>query len=185
MVLFKTHMKKILFLGDSLVEFFDWQGRFPGHTIANLGIAGETVEGLHSRIGKIIRQFPSPGLVLIMTGINNVAMEDLGFLDSYREIVNALSSAYPHTRIVLHTLLPTLLPWIPKETIREVNRSLYNIAQETNTEFLDLHTIFVDSQGNPIRDYLLADGVHLGEKGYARWAEVLTRIIDKSETDPR
>jgi lysophospholipase L1-like esterase len=174
-------MKNILFIGDSLVEFFDWQGRFPGHTIANLGIAGETVEGLHGRIGKIIRQFPSPDLVLIMTGINNVAMEDIGFLHSYQEIVKALSSAYPHARIVLHTLLPTLLPWVPDERIQEVNRSLHKIAQETCTEFLDLYNSFLDPQGNPLKDYLLPDGVHLSAKGYAHWAEALAPIIHKSE----
>lgn len=175
-------MKHILFIGDSLVEFFDWQGRFPGHTIANLGIAGETVEGLYSRIGKIIRQYPSPDLVLIMTGINNVAMEDLGFIDSYRGILKALSSAYPRTRIVFHTLLPTLLPWIPRERIQEVNRSLHKIAQEMHIELLHLYTIFIDLQGNPIRDYLLPDGVHLSENGYSRWAEVLARLIYKNET---
>jgi lysophospholipase L1-like esterase len=178
-------VKKILFIGDSLVEFFDWQGRFPGHTIANLGIAGETVEGLHSRTGKIIRQFPSPDLVLIMTGINNVAMEDIGFFDSYREIIRAFSSAYSHTRIVLHTLLPTLLPWVPNTRIQEVNLWLHNIAREMNTEFLDLYSRFIDPEGNPIKEYLLPDGVHLSEKGYARWAEVLTRIIDKSKTKLR
>lgn len=175
-------MKKILFIGDSLVEFFDWQGRFPSHTFANLGISGETVEGLYSRTGKIIRNYPSPDLVLIMTGINNVAMEDIGFLDSYRGIIKALSSAYPHTRIVLHTLLPTLLPWVPNPRIQEVNLWLHNIAKEMNTEFLDLYRVFIDPEGNPIKDYLLPDGVHLSEKGYSRWAEVLTRIIDKGET---
>lgn len=166
-------MKNILFIGDSLVEFFDWQERFPKYTISNLGISGETVEGLHSRIGRIISKYPSPDLVLIMTGINNVAMEDLGFLDSYRGIVKALSSAYPHTRIVLHALLPTLLPWIPNERIQEVNHSLHTIAQEMNTEFLDLYNMFVDPQGNPIKGYLLPDGVHLSEKGYSRWTETL------------
>jgi lysophospholipase L1-like esterase len=171
-------MKNVLFIGDSLVEFFDWQGRFPGYTIANLGIAGETVEGLHARIGKIIRQYPSPNLLLIMTGINNVATEDLGFLDSYRGIVEALSSAYPHARIVLHSLLPTLLPWVPNERIQEVNLSLHTISRAMNVEFLDLYPVFIDPQGNPVRDYLLPDGVHLSEKGYSRWAEVLVRIID-------
>lgn len=175
-------MTNILFIGDSLVEFFDWQGRFPGYTIANLGIAGETVEGLHSRIARITRKYPSPDLVLIMTGINNVAMEDFGFFKSYRGIVEALSSAYPDARIVLHTLLPTLLSWIPNQRIQEVNRSLHEIAHEMNTEFLDLNSIFIDPQGNPIKDYLFPDGVHLSEKGYLRWAEVLTQIIDRSET---
>ena len=170
-------MKNILFIGDSLVEFFDWQKRFPGYTIANLGIAGETVEGLLSRIARITGQFSSPDLILIMTGINNVAMEDLGFLDTYRKIVKALSSAYPHTRIILHTLLPTSLPWIPNETIREVNRSLHTIAQETRAEVLDLYSRFVDPRGEPVRDYLLPDGVHLSGKGYARWAEVLEQTF--------
>jgi len=38
--------KTILFIGDSLTEFFDWQKRFPGHKVVNLGSAGETVETL-------------------------------------------------------------------------------------------------------------------------------------------
>jgi hypothetical protein len=36
----------ILFLGHSLIEFFDWQKRFPDHLAVNLGKAGESVEGL-------------------------------------------------------------------------------------------------------------------------------------------
>ncbi|HXX80762.1 MAG TPA: GDSL-type esterase/lipase family protein [Thermodesulfovibrionales bacterium] len=175
-------MKNILFIGDSLVELFDWQGRFPEYTIANLGISGETVEGLRARIGKIISKYASPDLVLIMTGINNVAMEEPGFFDSYRGTVKALSSAYPHARIVLHSLLPTLLPWVPNERIQEVNHSLREIAQEMKTEYLDLYSTFVDPQGNPVRNYLLPDGVHLSDKGYSRWAGVLAMIIHKRET---
>jgi len=178
-------MKSILFIGDSLVEFFDWQRRFPNCTIANLGMAGETVEGLHSRLGEIIRRYPSPDLVLVMTGINNVAIEDFGFIDSYRGIVKALTSAYPRSRIVLHTLLPTLLPWISKERIQEVNRSLRAIAKEANAQFLDLYTGFVDPEGNPIKAYFLPDGVHLAHKGYARWAGVLARIIHEDKRQLR
>ncbi|HDH01537.1 MAG TPA: GDSL family lipase, partial [Nitrospirae bacterium] len=52
------HTKDILFLGHSLIEFFDWQTRFPDHRVASLGVAGETVEGLLSRLDGIIKEYP-------------------------------------------------------------------------------------------------------------------------------
>jgi lysophospholipase L1-like esterase len=170
-------MKKILFIGDSLIEFFDWESRFPGHTIANLGRAGETVEGLLSRIQGIIMKYPAPDLAFIMTGINNVAMEDFGFLDSYRAVIQALAAAYAKARIFIHSLLPTTLEWLTDDSIREVNLSLLKIASEKGVDFIDLYQRFVDRDGTPREDYLLSDGVHLSDKGYAVWAEELERII--------
>ena len=38
--------KRFLFIGDSLVEFFNWQERFPDKKVYNFGSAGETAEGL-------------------------------------------------------------------------------------------------------------------------------------------
>src|SRR3990172_8197279 len=119
---------KIIFLGDSLIEYFDWQGRFPGHEVFNLGRAGETVEGLLSRVGEITVKHPSVDLIFIMTGINNVAAEDLDFLGAYRRVLEELSAAYPGAKVSVHSLLPTDLEWVSNETIRRVNRSLRGIA---------------------------------------------------------
>lgn len=170
-------MKKILFIGDSLIEFFDWQSRFPGHTIVNLGRAGETVEGLFSRVGGIIMKHPSPDIVFIMTGINNVAMEDVGFLGSYRKLLEGLSVSYPHAGIFIHSLLPTLLPWISNASVEEVNRSLAKTAREKGVNFIDLYRRFIDEKGGPVKAYLLPDGVHLSDAGYAVWAEEVEKII--------
>jgi lysophospholipase L1-like esterase len=173
-------MKEILFIGDSLIEFFDWQSRFPQHTILNLGRAGETVEGLLARVDNIIREYPSPDLVFIMTGINNVAMEDLDFLDSYRTIMERLSSAYPQARIISHSLLPTLLPWISDGSIQEMNRAIEKMARQTGIGFMDIYTRFVDREGKVVKDYLSPDGVHLSHKGYTAWADALEGLINQN-----
>ena len=65
-----------LFIGDSLIEFFNWQKRFPDRKILNCGNAGETAEGLLARLPNVIQQVPPPALVMIMTGINNVAIHE-------------------------------------------------------------------------------------------------------------
>lgn len=164
----------ILLMGDSLVEFYDWQGRFPGHRVLNLGLAGETVEGLLGRTAAIIEGRPAPDFVFIMTGINNVAMEETGLIEPYRKILRLLMAAFPGARIFVHSILPTLLDWVSDGDIRRVNGSLKEMAEGEGARYLDLYGRL---SGGDLKDYLLSDGVHLSEKGYALWARELEEII--------
>ncbi|GBD97529.1 GDSL-like Lipase/Acylhydrolase [bacterium BMS3Abin06] len=141
-------------------------------------MAGETVEGLLARIDKIIKECSSVDLIFIMTGLNNVAMEDFDFFDSYKKILERLSTAYPSARIFIHSLLPTTVDFIPDESIRNVNDSLKYLLRDTKVEFLDVYKLFVNRAGRPVKDYLLDDGVHLSDKGYAVWSKALEEIIN-------
>ena len=167
----------ILFIGHSLIEFFDWQKRFPAHRVANLGAAGEMVEGLLRRIGSITGKHDTADLIFIMSGLNDVAMEEFDFLGSYREIIIQLRSAYPDARIYIHSLLPTAVDFISNTSIRDVNGSLKALAGELGIEYLDIYRDFTHDDGRVIREYLLADGVHLSDKGYEVWSGVLARIL--------
>jgi lysophospholipase L1-like esterase len=169
----------ILFMGDSLIEYFDWQGRFPDHRVANLGVAGEPVEGLLSRVVKVKEVYFDADLIFIMTGINNVAMGDTEFIDFYRIILEKLSSAYPDAIIFINSLLPVLADFISNEPVCRVNESLKKLAQDVSAEYLDIYSRFVDTKGRPVREYLLADGVHLSRTGYDVWSNVVEQAIHK------
>ncbi|VAX29729.1 hypothetical protein MNBD_NITROSPIRAE03-199 [hydrothermal vent metagenome] len=173
------HSKDILFLGHSLIEFFDWQDRFPGHRVASLGVAGETVEGLLSRVDGIIREYPHADLVFIMTGTNNVAMEDFDFLDVYRKIIEKLSAAYPEAGIYVHSILPIALEWITGEDIQRMNQSIREMSMETSAGFLDIYSLFVDIKGKAVKEYFLEDGIHLSGKGYSIWTGALEKIVHR------
>jgi len=173
------HSKDILFLGHSLINFFDWQARFPDHRVASLGVPGETVEGLLSRINGIIREYPHADLIFIMTGTNNVAMEEYDFLDAYREIIEKLSAAYPKAVIYVHSILPIMLEWIAGEDIQRVNQSIKEMTGKTGAGFLDIYRLFTDQEGKAVKDYFLEDGVHLSDKGYSVWTGVLEKMVNK------
>jgi lysophospholipase L1-like esterase len=68
---------QLVFIGDSLTQWFNWQGRFPDYVVVNLGISGETVEGLLARRERIRSQINDPEDVFLMSGINNIANEQL------------------------------------------------------------------------------------------------------------
>jgi lysophospholipase L1-like esterase len=170
----KEHPRNLLFIGNSLIEFFDWAGRFPSHNVYNLGRAGETVEGLLARLDGAIEKHPSADIVFLQTGLNNVAMEDTGFIDSYRTILKRLSSSYPYARIYVTSLLPTLFEEISPEVITRINESLRTLAQEGGALYLDIHSLILK---RGVGDCLLQDGVHLNDTGYEVWAAALEDVI--------
>jgi len=169
--------KRLLFLGDSLIEYFDWAERFPDHDVYNLGIAGETVAGLNSRLSSIFRKVKDPDMVFIMTGINSMAMGDEGIADTYQDIVHALHQAFPAAQIYILSLLPVSFPFIDNEDIRAMNVRLRHIAAEEGLFYLDLHTLFIDQKKRPIARYLLDDGVHVSEEGYRVWSDEIERVL--------
>jgi lysophospholipase L1-like esterase len=89
--------KHLVFIGDSLTEWFDWQRRFPDYTVTNLGISGEPIEGLLERRDRIRSQLTDPDYIFLMTGINNIAMEQYDITGPFREIVS-LTTWYKNQR---------------------------------------------------------------------------------------
>lgn len=170
----------LLFLGDSLIEYFDWQDRFPAHNAVNLGMAGESVQGLLSRIGKVKDHCSAADKIFIMSGINNVAMGDLSFIDEYRIVLDKLSGFYPRAGIFVHSLLPAMVDFISDDAIREVNASLKKLALDSGVEYLDIYSRFIDTKRGPIKEYLMDDGVHLSREGYHVWALAVEEIVDGS-----
>lgn len=171
--------KTIVFIGDSLTEWFDWQKRFPGYMVTNLGIAGEPVEGLLDRRDRVRSQIDNPDLIFLMTGINNIAMEQYDITAPYREIVRNLTTWYKKSKVVIQSILPVTLEWISNNVIKDINRHLEQIAREYNAEYLDVYGLFVDSNGDPKSGYLQDDGVHLSSKGYEVWANEVERLIKR------
>ena len=91
--------KHLVFIGDSLTEWGDWEQRFPGYNVTNLGISGETVEGLLARRERIRTKIENPDFVFLMTGINNIATGHYDIFPPYREIVrNSLRKAATLTK---------------------------------------------------------------------------------------
>jgi lysophospholipase L1-like esterase len=174
-------MSTLIFLGDSLTQWFDWEGRFPGHRVMNLGISGETVEGLLARRERIHAAVERPDFIFLMTGINNIANGQHDILAPYQELVRNLTTWYKKSKIVIQSILPVGLTWVSNDVIKDTNHHLREIAREYDVGYLDVYGLFVDAQGNPKSGYLTDDGVHLAGKGYKAWADEVERFLRSRE----
>ena len=170
---------EILMLGHSLLEYFDWQGRFPVHTVHNLGIAGETTGGLLARVEGIVSDHPAPDAVFVMTGTNDLLMDDRAFLAVYRLLAAKLKKSWPAAKLYIHAILPVHPEWCERALIDEMNREIGKVAAESGTLFFDLSKAFTDPEGDLRRELLLEDGVHLSVEGYGVWSDALGDILGK------
>jgi lysophospholipase L1-like esterase len=167
----------IIFIGDSLIEYFDWQQRFPGHQVLNLGLSGETVQGLYARVRRIVSAASAPDVLFIMSGINNLAMDDFKIMDEYERLLKSLKTAFPSSLIVVQSILPVTM-YADNKQIEDINAELKTKAKGLKISFLDVYSVFVDSEGAPKTEYLLEDGVHLSEKGYEAWSNKVENVLD-------
>ena len=104
-------------------------------------------------------------------------MGDNDFIGDYKVIIERLQSAYPEAVILANSLLPVNMEYIKNETIDEVNKALQTLANETGIEHLNIHDRFVDTKGRVIKEYLLDDGVHISNEGYAVWSKAVEEIV--------
>nr|WP_315033878.1 GDSL-type esterase/lipase family protein [uncultured Chryseobacterium sp.] len=207
-------MKKImygLFFGDS-ITYGEYDGVFGGWVdilkryalqkfhegngdeliLFNLGIGGETTEGLIKRMPHELsaRNSPDGNLVFLAYGANDLAIKDGDYIVSPEIFKNNIETAIQHAKEFSNAIyLVSILPISRKidgvvvgsgklRTNDEVvvyNQMIKNIAADHSLLYIDFYSAFLEDK----EILLSADGVHPNEKGYGMMAEIAIPIIEK------
>jgi lysophospholipase L1-like esterase len=167
----------IVFIGNSITEQGEnWASKVDTTKAKNRGIAGDTTDGILARLKEI--NFYKPVKVFLLIGINDLfhnpdAVEKIH--ENILKIVDEINSKSPNTQIFVQTVLPTTTENLISK-IKELNAALENSSFEKPFTFINLHQRFVLLNGKMNMDFS-TDGVHLNEKGYKIWSEIIKNII--------
>lgn len=161
-----------ILLGDSLSLWFPSQQLPAAQLWLNQGISGENS-------GQILRRLSAfsqtrPDTIYVLAGINDLrqGVADEVILNNLRQIVQNLRRDHPQSQIVLQSILPTRWSAVGNDRIRNLNQQIAAIAKQEGAGYLNLHSLFVDGQGQ-MRPELTTDGIHLANRGYEVWQEAL------------
>ena len=177
----------VVFLGDSLTEGFDVARYFPGHPVVNRGISSDVIgNGLASGDNRGVLQrldcsvFPCQACdVFILIGVNDLG--DRHALDQmelgYRELLQRLRAAAPEAHLHVESLLPARGHYARlNANIPLFNDRLRLLAAECHAEYLDLHALLVDKQGE-LKAECSRDGLHFNERGYQIWQAAIDQSM--------
>lgn len=173
--------KAIVFLGNSITERGQWHELLPGEIIMNRGIGGDNTFGVLARLNDVIQYQPKK--VFLLIGINDIGrglpLEVIA--NNYRQIMERIKKGSPKTILYVQSVLPMNERILKadylknkKDSILQLNVAIQNLAREMGVEYINLHPVFADEQGELKEDYTI-DGIHLKPAAYVQWVAFLKR----------
>lgn len=170
--------RDIVMLGDSLTARGEWGEFYPGASIANRGIGGDTTTGVLSRINQILEMRPK--VVFILAGINDLAhhQDTPKILANYHKVIETLTSSGTEV-VVQSTLYVSKRSRLSDNTdITQINDGLKAYCLNKNKcQFIDLNSS-MSASGKLNHEYT-GDGIHLNGKGYLAWREAISATMAK------
>lgn len=169
----------IIFLGNSITAYTNWNELLGLPKARNRGISGDTTFGILQRLDEVIEG--KPAKIFILVGINDISRNfpDSLILRNYKKIINRIQFGTPETEIYIQTILPVnntftryTRHYNKDQHIYTINKGLKNIAKNQRVTLINLHPHFLDKEGRLDKKYT-EEGLHLNAMGYRLWAEIL------------
>lgn len=174
----------IIFLGNSLTQYFELAEILDNPTVRNRGIHGDMSAGVLQRLSPVFASQPKK--IFIEIGINDleqkVPSEQL--LQNYQQLIDTLKATCPGAKLYVQSILPVAnssqrlnsycSPEM-NELIVKVNQELKDVSAKKGCTYINVHPHMLT--GNELNPKYSVDGVHLSGEGYLQWAEVLRSYV--------
>lgn len=174
----------ILFVGSSTFRLWpNLKDYFPGYPIINRGFGGSSLPDVIRYANEII--FPyHPRQIVIYCGDNDLAVSDsvsaTTVYNRFVRLYELIRSRLKEVDIVYISIKPSpsrarLMPKM--EAANDLIRDF--MAKYSHATFVDVYHSMLNRQGQPIDNLFLADKLHMNEKGYKIWQQILQPYLDK------
>lgn len=175
--------RTIVFIGSSSIDFWKTLSEdFAGEKVINLGVAGTTYSHLVTHAGEWAVKYPADRYV-IYSGDNDIAWlrSPEKVANQFREVADTLRAAIPGVHILVISIKPNLIPTrrVRIGAVRKANAMLAaEAAAIGHATFVDAHNPMLDRNGRPRAELFTIDGIHMNEKGYRLWRDILLPLLN-------
>lgn len=171
----------VLFVGSSSIRLWDTAKSFPDWPTINRGFGGSQIHEVTHFVDRIVLPY-QPRLIVFYAGDNDIAAgaEPETVFERFQAFVEKVRGAGLQSPIIFIGIKPSVARWRLIDKIRAANRTIREWAEnhpEQSVHFLDVERPMLDEQGFPRGDLLREDGLHLNQRGYDIWNELLRQKV--------
>lgn len=174
--------RPVVFYGSSSIRLWSTLVDDLGdHRILNLAFGGSTLAACDHFFERLIVPQRPTSLVLY-AGDNDIGdgRSPHEVSDSLRSLVGKLDFHLGLIPFAFISIKPSPARWSLDEAIRTANALAFEqVRSRPNSNYIDIYTSMIGSDGRPRPDFYAEDGLHLSPSGYQLWAD---RILPHRDT---
>jgi hypothetical protein len=176
--------RSVLFTGSSSIRL--WENLpedMAPYPVIRRGYGGAKLSDFAVFAERIIYPHSLSAIVLFIA--NDIAGNDADkppkeVLRLFRYVIGSIRKEFPHTPVFWIEVTPTEARWEVWPEIQRANNLIRNYCQRyPDTYFIETGHRFLDEQGMPISELFLPDRLHLNERGYSLWTEIIKSELDR------
>jgi lysophospholipase L1-like esterase len=181
---------RVVFLGDSITDFWRLNEYFPDRDFINRGISGQISDEMLGRMKQDVIDV-HPEAVVILAGTNDLArgISLTGIEDDYMMMADL--AAFNRIRVIFASVLPVNDVYKtenpanertkdrPPVYISALNEWIMRFCQQRGYTYLDYYSAMVNTQ-QQMKDDLTDDGLHPNAKGYRVMAPLVLEAVNKT-----
>jgi glycerophosphoryl diester phosphodiesterase len=174
----------ILFAGSSSIRLWTTLEKdMAPYPVIQRGFGGSKLSDLAVYAGRIFDPHPCRAIVIFIA--NDISGSDQDktpreVAGLFRNVLKTIRKTHPETPVFWIAVTPTPLRWKVWPEIVKANILIKDICEnQKNTYFIRTDYAFLNKSGQPINEFFRDDKLHLTEKGYAVWTEVIKKELMK------
>ena len=177
-----TYEPGLIFYGSSSIRL--WESLyedFASYRPLNLGFGGSTLAACDWFFDRLLGPY-HPDTIIVYAGDNDLGdgrhPEEVFIF--FQQLVARIRGLFGDIPCGYISIKPSITRWNIVDSIRYTNDIIEKEIKRLggNLRFINVYHRMTDNSGYPKRDFLDPDGLHISQKGYALWKEVIQEYLD-------
>lgn len=170
----------VLFVGSSSIRLWrNLRTSFPELNVINRGFGGSRLEDVNFYFDRLVTPY-NPKKIVLYAGENDVndgiAPEEV--LADFQQFSKLVRAKFPKAKLLYVSLKPSPSRWKLADKFRQTNELIKaEIAKDKRAKFVDVWQKMLNENGEPKAEIFVEDKLHMNEKGYAIWREILAKKL--------
>ena len=174
----------VLFAGSSSIKLWSTLEKdMTPYPVIQRGYGGAKLSDFAVYAGRIFDPHPCKAIVIFIANdisgsSGDKSPKEVSVL--FRNVLRTIRKTHPVTPVFWIAITPTMSRWNVWPQIKKANYLIEEICNnQRNTYFIRTDYAFLNEKGQPAEELFRSDKLHLNEKGYAIWTEIIKNELGK------
>jgi lysophospholipase L1-like esterase len=174
--------KAILFVGSSSIRLWMTHEYFPDYPVINRGFGGSQIADVNDYLEYTVLKY-RPAVIVFYAGDNDIAGGKRAetVVSDFVYFITAVRQQLPVVRILYLSIKLSPSRWLFWAEMKRANEEIKKITERYDfLTYVDCASLMLDPAGKPRMELFAEDKLHLSEKGYRLWSDILLPFLKET-----